>query len=88
MNNTAYTIDIAAARSLALNAAGIGAAEFKHARLSGGLWEMEFRTNEMHYDCYIDAVDGEIRGIDFYPVAVETYPEYAKDLWLRRRKAA
>ena len=30
----------------------------------------------MHYCCYIDAASGEVLGLDFFPVPVESYPSY------------
>ena len=43
---------------------------------NGQLYELEFTTEEMHYCCYIDAASGEVLGLDFFPVPVESYPSY------------
>ena len=66
------------ARALALSAANVKSARFDSQKLldSGSLYELEFTTEEMHYTCYIDAVNGEALGLDFFPVPVESYPSY------------
>lgn len=75
------------ARALALSAANVKSARFDSQKLldSGSLYELEFTTEEMHYTCYIDAVNGEALGLDFFPVPVESYPSYFED---RRRAEA
>ena len=72
------------ARSLALAAANVNGARFDSQKLldSGKLYKLEFTTDEMHYTCYIDAVNGEALGLDFFPVPVESYPSYFEE---RRR---
>lgn len=66
------------ARKLALEAANVQSARFDSQKLleNGQLYELEFTTEEMHYCCYIDAASGEVLGLDFFPVPVESYPSY------------
>ena len=66
------------ARALALEAANVRSARFDSQKLleGGSLYELEFTTEEMHYCCYIDAASGEVLGLDFFPVPVESYPSY------------
>ena len=61
------------ARKLALEAANVQSARFDSQKLleNGQLYELE-----MHYCCYIDAASGEVLGLDFFPVPVESYPSY------------
>lgn len=37
------------------------------AELENGLYELEIRTVLMHYDFYVDAVTGEVMGMDSEP---------------------
>ena len=39
-------------------------AEFRTLELEGGYWVAEFTADELWYTCYIDAVTGEIPGLD------------------------
>ena len=59
---------------VALREAGLADAEFRTLELEGGYWVAEFTADELWYTCYIDAVTGEIPGLTFSPVPVETYP--------------
>lgn len=37
-----------------------------------GLYELRFTTDFVAYDCYVDAADGTVLGIDTRPLAPET----------------
>ena len=74
INNTNTNITAGAARALALREAGLADAEFRSQELEGGYWVAEYPADELWYTCYIDAVTGEIPGLTFAPVPVETYP--------------
>ena len=74
MNTTTYNISADAARLLALREAGLTGAEFQSVSCDGRYWELEFTADELYYTCYVDAESGEVPGITFFPVPVETYP--------------
>ena len=80
-------IDLSTARAIALRETGLGGARFESDSLDGGCWELSFSSQEMHYDCYVDAVSGEVLGLDFYPVPVERYPAYAKPWRMKRARS-
>ena len=75
--STSFAITSEAARLLALHEAGQECAEFDRVELIDGLWELEFKADELSYSCYVDAETGFVPGITFSPVPVETYPAYA-----------
>ena len=85
LNNTAAAVTAEAARAAALRETGVINAEFSRCELADGVWELSFDSNELRYDCYVDAESGEVLGVDFRPVPVEAYPEYAKQFYSFRR---
>lgn len=89
LNNTAAAaVTAEAARAAALRETGVISAEFSRCELADGVWELGFDSNELRYDCYVDAESGEVLGVDFRPVPVEAYPEYAKQFYSFRRARA
>ena len=89
LNNTAAAVTAEAARAAALRETGVISAEFSRCELADGVWELGFDSNEVRYDCYVDAESGELLGFAFPSVPAEAYPEYAKQFYsFRRAKAA
>ena len=89
LNNTATAaVTAEAARAAALRDPGVISAELGRCARADGVWELGFDSNELRYDCYVDAESGEVLGVDFRPVPVEAYPEYAKQFYSFRRARA
>lgn len=64
-NNNNITAEYA--RAAALNETRLEYADFERIELRDGLYELEFNAMDMHYECYVDAADGEVLGLNYYP---------------------
>lgn len=64
-NNNNITAEYA--RAAALNETRLEYADFERIELRDGLYELEFNAMDMHYECYVDATDGEVLGLNYYP---------------------
>lgn len=74
-NNTYNTkIDSMLARECALREAGLEKASAFSETLEDGYWVVEFTADELRYTCYVDAESGEVPGMSFEPIPVESYP--------------
>ena len=48
---------------------------------------MEFTADELRYTCYVDAESGEVPGMSFEPIPVESYPAEGSALGTGRAAA-
>lgn len=76
-NNYNGNISVELARYLALREAGLDAAYDFSETLEDGYYVLEFTADELHYTCYVDAKTGEVPGLTFEPVGIESYPDEA-----------
>lgn len=82
-NNTNNIITAEYARAAALNETRLGYADFERIELRDGLYELEFDAMDMHYECYVDAFDGEVLGLNYYPKP-EAYCSDREQLVMRK----
>ncbi len=73
MKNTVYELNTAVALAAAVKAVGAELSEITNetVTLVDGCYEVTFDTDWVRYDCYVDAVTGEVPGIMTEPVPAE-----------------
>jgi hypothetical protein len=77
MKNTVYELNTAVALTAAAKAVGAELSEITNetVTLVDGYYEVTFDTEWVRYDCYVDAVTGEVPGIMTEPVPFEDYEQ-------------
>ena len=56
---------------MAVNAANIGNEQYTVTEINNraGLYEINFRTEQMTYQCYVDVMNGDVPGLESAPSA-------------------